>query len=335
MENTRNRTRELANDRAGIAAASAILHAGGLVAFPTETVYGLGADATNGEAVARIYAAKKRPAFNPLIAHVVDLAAAGLLGRFDARAMALARAFWPGPLTLVVPVTPDCPVSLLARAGLDTIAIRVPAHQLARDLLLSFGKPIAAPSANISGTVSPTTARHVLDGLQGRIDAVIDGGRCSVGVESTIVDCSGPSLRILRPGGVPREDIERIAGQTLPRNPNVETESRGADEGVMLAPGMMAAHYAPRTKVRLNVRSPLPGEAVMDFAGQLTSSAVNAAAYADLSTDGNLVEAAASLFSVMRALDEAAAPCIAVAPIPGHSLGEAINDRLKRAATMQ
>ena len=225
-------TRVLKADSGAIRAAVACLAAGGLVAFPTETVYGLGADARNGEAVARLYAAKGRPAFNPLIAHVADLTAARGLGRFDAAAERLAAAFWPGPLTLVLPKAPGCPVSDLALAGLESVAVRVPAHPLAHDLLTALGAPVVAPSANRSGHVSPTSAAHVLGDLRGRIDLILDGGPCTVGVELTIVAClDRPTL--LRPGGVPREDIERVLGSTL-AVPAAETSE------TPLAPGMLS-----------------------------------------------------------------------------------------------
>src|SRR2546423_3499265 len=232
-------TRVLAADRAAITAAARTLGAGGLVAFPTETVYGLGADATNGEAVARLYAAKARPRFNPLIAHVADTAAARRLARFDADAELLAGVFWPGPLTLVLPKAEECPVADLATAGLDSVGVRVPDHPVARDLLAAFGRPIVAPSANRSGHVSPTTAQHVLADLGGRIDLIIDGGATSVGVESTIVSClDAPTL--LRPGGVPRDPIEGALGHSL-------AEASEKSDHAPLAPGMLALHYAPST----------------------------------------------------------------------------------------
>src|SRR5665647_2463705 len=240
-------TRVLKADRAAIAADAACLAQGGLVAFPTETVYGLGADAGNGEAIARLYAAKGRPAFNPLIAHVADLAAAQRLAVFDDAALRLAAAFWPGPLTLVLPKRPDCGVADLALAGLDSVAVRVPAHRIAAALLQAFGGPVVAPSANRSGHVSPTDAAHVLADLRGRIDLVIDGGACAVGVESTIVSCVGePTL--LRPGGLARDDIERVLGHAL-------AAAVVADEAP-LAPGMLASHYAPKAKLRLDATAP-------------------------------------------------------------------------------
>ena len=239
-------TRVLKSDSQSIEAAAACLKAGGLVAFPTETVYGLGADARHGEAVARLYAAKGRPSFNPLIAHVADAEAARRLARFDAAAEKLAAAFWPGPLTLVLPKRPDCSVADLALAGLDSVAVRVPAHRIAHALLAAFNGPVVAPSANRSGHVSPTSAAHVLADLRGRIDMVIDAGPCVVGVESTIVACLGePTL--LRPGGLPREQIERVLGHTLAMAPL-------ADDAP-LAPGMLSSHYAPKARLRLDAEA--------------------------------------------------------------------------------
>ena len=295
--------------------AARVLAAGGLVAFPTETVYGLGADATNGKAIARLYAAKGRPQFNPLIAHVLDLAAAGRLAAFNAAAKRLAEKFWPGPLTLVLPKAADCPVADLATAGLDTIALRVPAHSVARELLAKFGRPIVAPSANRSGHVSPTTAAHVLGDLRGRIDLIVDGGATPVGLESTIVSCVGaPAL--LRPGALPRETIEATLGVTL-----AEAAPRDKPE----APGMLASHYAPRAKLRLNASGAQAGETLLGF-GATPDAVLN------LSPRGDLVEAAANLFSHLRTLDAKGAKVIAVMPIPREGLGEAINDRLERAA---
>src|SRR3954451_1973440 len=240
---------------AGAEAAARTLAAGGLVAFPTETVYGLGADAGNAGAIAHLYAAKGRPAFNPLIAHVADLAAARRIGRFDACALRLAEAFWPGPLTLVVPKTENCPVAELATAGLDTVAIRIPAHPVAEAILRAFGGAVVAPSANISGHVSPTCAAHVESDLAGRIDLIVDGGPVQVGVESTIVGCFEAPM-LLRPGGLSRERIEAVLGMPLGRPP-VETDS---EDSQPLAPGMMASHYAPRANVRLNARDIAAGE---------------------------------------------------------------------------
>jgi len=302
-----------------IDAAAACLAAGGLVAFPTETVYGLGADARNGEAVARLYAAKGRPAFNPLIAHVASAEAARGLGTFNEAAEQLAKALWPGPLTLVLPKQPDCPVCDLALAGLDSVAVRVPAHPTARALLAAFAGPIVAPSANRSGHVSPTSAAHVLADLRGRADMIIDAGPCTVGVESTIVSCLGvPTL--LRPGGVPREAIERVLGRPL-----AMTAPAGATP---LAPGMLASHYAPKARLRLGAEAPLVGEALLAFGPAPTS----AGPILNLSSRGDLIEAAANLFSHLRALDAAGAATIAVMPVPREGIGEAINDRLRRAA---
>ena len=311
---------------AAAAAAARTLEAGGLVAFPTETVYGLGADATNPAAIARLYQAKGRPAFNPLISHVADLAAAEKIGRFDGEATRLARAFWPGPLTLVLPKTRDCAVAELATAGLDTIAIRVPSHPLARAILHAFGKPVVAPSANISGHVSPTTAAHVRSDLEGKIDLIVDGGPVEVGVESTIVGCFEAPM-LLRPGGLPREKIERVLGRALLQAP-ADAES---DSAQPLAPGMLASHYAPRTRVRLDATTIAPGEALLAF-GPPVAGSEHAAAVMNLSARGDLNEAAANLFGYLRALDARAAATIAVMPIPHHGLGEAINDRLRRAA---
>ena len=315
-------TRVLKADADAIKAAAACLAAGGLVAFPTETVYGLGADAGQGEAVARLYAAKGRPAFNPLIVHVADIAAARRIGRFDVAAGRLAAAFWPGPLTLVLPKQPDCGVSDLALAGLDSVAVRLPAHPTAQALLTAFGRPVVAPSANRSGHVSPTDAAHVLADLRGRIDLILDGGPCAVGVESTIVACLGePTL--LRPGGVPREDIERVLGHPLA----LAVERPEAGEAP-LAPGMLTSHYAPKARLRLNAKGARDGEALLAFGPTPAFAGVTL----NLSPSGNLIEAAANLFSQLRALDASGATTIAVMKVPRNGLGEAINDRLVRAA---
>jgi L-threonylcarbamoyladenylate synthase len=307
----------LGADAADIAKAAAILRAGGLVAFPTETVFGLGADATLDRAVAKIYAAKGRPAFNPLIAHVADRAAAEAQGRFSTQAAALAAAFWPGPLTLVLPLAEGASVCDLARAGLDSVALRVPAHPIAQKLLAAVGRPLAAPSANPSGRVSAVTAAHVREDFDGRIDAIIDG-TVDVGVESTIVACLTERPVLLRPGGVPRDAIEAVLGAKL------EDAEQGA---AIRAPGMLAAHYAPRASLRLNAARLEPDEAGLDFGGRFAPGAD----VLDLSPRGDLVEAAAHLFACLRALDGRRAK-IAVAPIPHQGLGEAINDRLARAA---
>ena len=312
------------------AEAAGCLKNGGLVAFPTETVYGLGADATQPEAIARLYQAKGRPSFNPLIAHVSDLAAAERIARFNVTARRLAEAFWPGPLTLVLPKTADCAVADLATAGLDTVAVRMPAHAVAREILRELGRPIVAPSANRSGHVSPTTAAHVANDLSGRIDLIVDGGPVSVGVESTIIGCFDTPL-LLRPGGLPRAAIEQVLGHAVGRPP----EEPETHSGQPLAPGMLASHYAPRTQVRLNAHRLEPGEALLAFGPDPIPGNEAAAATLNLSARGDLTEAAANLFSHLRALDTANARAIAVMPVPHEGLGEAINDRLQRAAVPQ
>jgi L-threonylcarbamoyladenylate synthase len=313
-----------------VADAARCLAEGGLVAFPTETVYGLGADAGNAGAVARLYQAKGRPSFNPLIAHVADLAAARRIGRFDPRAEALAEAFWPGPLTLVLPQASRGAVAELATAGLDTVALRVPAHSVARALLGSFGGAVVAPSANISGHVSPTTAAHVWNDLAGRIDIIVDGGAVDVGVESTIVGCFDAPM-LLRPGGLPREQIEHVLGCALVQPP----EDPKSDSAQPLAPGMLASHYAPRTPVRLGAVRLEPGEALLAFGPDVVEGVDPTHAVMNLSERGDLAEAAANLFGHLRALDVVGARGIAVMAVPHHDLGEAINDRLRRAAAPQ
>ncbi len=308
-------------DAAAVAAAARRLGDGGLVAFPTETVYGLGADATNATAVARLYAAKGRPRFNPLIAHVADLAGAAAIAILDPDSRKLAQAFWPGPLTLVLAKAPGCAVSDLATAGLDTVAVRVPAHPTAQTLLRALGRPVVAPSANLSGHVSPTTADHVAGDLAGRIDMILDAGPVPVGVESTIVSCLG-GPRLLRPGGLPRKAIEGVLGRPL--------AGRGPAASGPVAPGMLASHYAPRATLRLNADTLAPGEALLAFGPRRIAGA--AATELNLSATGDLTEAAANLFSHLRRLDRAGAAAIAVMPIPADGLGEAINDRLARAA---
>jgi L-threonylcarbamoyladenylate synthase len=320
-------TQLIAASPAAVGDAAGCLKAGGLVAFPTETVYGLGADAGNAEAIARLYRAKGRPSFNPLIAHIVDLDAARRIARFDARALALAEAFWPGPLTLVLPKAPGAAVADLATAGLDTVAVRVPAHAVAQQLLRAFGGAVVAPSANVSGHVSPTTAAHVQSDLAGRIDRILDGGPVEVGVESTIIGCFDAPM-LLRPGGLPREAIERVLGFALVQPP----EDPAASDAQPLAPGMLASHYAPRTPVRLNAASLEPGEALLRFGAGLVTGVETTAPEMNLSGRGDLTEAAANLFGYLRALDASGARRIAVMPVPRHGLGEAINDRLRRAA---
>ncbi|HEY0290827.1 MAG TPA: L-threonylcarbamoyladenylate synthase [Hansschlegelia sp.] len=297
---------------------------GRLVAFPTETVYGLGADATCPTAVAALYAAKGRPSFNPLIAHVVSLDAARAIGCFDETALQLGRTFWPGPLTIVLPTVDACRVCDLARAGLDTVAIRVPRHPIAQALLAAADRPIVAPSANRSGRVSPTTAEHVVSDLDGRIDAVVDGGPTYVGLESTIVACLGGAPRLLRPGALPRADIEAAIGRLLEEPMN--------DSGAPVAPGRLASHYAPAAMLRLDAAAPEDGEAYLDFGQDSGDARRVAAAYETLSASGDLEEAAARLFAALRTLDATGVERIAVAPIPDHGLGEAIRDRLARAA---
>jgi L-threonylcarbamoyladenylate synthase len=319
------KTRVLAADAEATRAAAEVLRAGGLVAFATETVYGLGADAANGEAVARLYAAKGRPSFNPLIAHVPDVPAARRLGAFDATAERLAAALWPGPLTLVLPKRPDAPISDLATAGLDTIALRVPAHGGARGILRALGGAVVAPSANRSGHVSPTTAAHVLADLDGRIDLLIDGGATELGLESTIVACIGGVPGLLRSGGATRAAIEAVLRQPLALpQPTVA--------GAPIAPGQLASHYAPAATLRLNVRDLHPGEALLAFGEPLRAIGGPPLATRNLSARSDLVEAAANLFSDLRVLDASGARVIAVMPVPDEGLGEAINDRLRRAA---
>jgi len=306
-------TEVLRPDDEGIARAAALLRAGRLVAFPTETVYGLGADATDDDAVAAIYTAKNRPATNPLIVHVASFDDARKLARFSAAAEALAGAFWPGPLTLVLPVREDAGLSPRALAPGGTLALRVPDQPVATALLAATGQPLAAPSANPSGRISPTTAAHVLAGLDGRIAAVLDGGPCEVGLESTILDPGEPP-RLLRPGGLPAREIEALLGRPL---------AGPAASGTPSAPGQLASHYAPQAPMRLDVESPRADEVYLGFGpGDATLN---------LSPSGDLREAAASLFGHLHALDAMGRP-IAVAPVPNTGLGRAINDRLRRAA---
>ena len=300
---------------AAIRAAVSLLRDGGLVALPTETVYGLAADATSGAAVAALYAAKGRPKFNPLISHVTGLEMAESLARFNPLSCKLAEAFWPGPLTLVLPRTPDCPISELAGAGLETLAVRAPAHPVAQALIKAFGGPLVAPSANPSGGVSPTQARHVAEGLGEHIGMILDGGPCKIGVESTVIGFDGDKPLLLRKGGLARENIEAITGPLAV--PDAASPKA--------SPGMLKSHYAPRARLRLQAVSPEQGEAFLGF-----STSKNADL--NLSPDGNLLEAAANLFAFLRQLDASGVSGIAVAPIPDEGLGEAINDRLQRAA---
>lgn len=311
-------TEILQPDAEGIARAVRLLGEGRLVSFATETVYGLGGDATNDHAVAAIFAAKERPSFNPLICHYPTTNAAFRTVIANERAHRLADAFWPGPLTLVLPRTKDCPVSLLTGAGLDTLAVRVPAHDIARALLREIDRPIAAPSANRAGKISPTTAQHVLAQLSGRVAAVLDCGPCDVGVESSVLDLSGTDAVLLRPGGVTLEAIEATIGPV----------AHHATPGVLRSPGLLASHYAPRTPVRLDVSEVRPDEALLAFGTALPG----AGSVFNLSEASDLTEAAARLFAGLHALDTAGAQHIAVMPIPQHGLGRAINDRLRRAA---
>lgn len=304
-----------------IAKAAECLRAGGLVAMPTETVYGLAADATSDKAVAAIYAAKERPAINPLIAHVLDIEAAREQAVFSAEAETLAGAFWPGPLTLVLPVASSSRISLLARAGLDTVAVRSPSHEVARALIEAAGVALAAPSANRSGRVSPTTAAHAVADLDGRVDWIIDGGPCRYGLESTIVACLSSRPQLLRPGAITREAIEAALGSPI--------DSGGVPQTAPNAPGQLASHYAPSAELRLDAASASSDEAVLDFGSSLKSAA---GVRLDLSPSGDLIEAASHLFSYLRVLDAAGAMRIVVAPIPAYGLGAAINDRLRRAA---
>jgi L-threonylcarbamoyladenylate synthase len=304
-----------------IAHAAALLRAGQLVAFPTETVYGLGADATNERAVAEIFAAKGRPRFNPLIVHVPGLAEAETIATFDARARDVARRFWPGPLTLVLRRTTDSDIALLACAGLDTIAVRVPAHPVAQALLRATGRPIAAPSANRSGRVSPTAAEHVAAELGDRVALILDGGACPVGLESTILDLSGDRPALLRPGGVTREALTKQLGDiAMPES----------DPTAPRSPGQLASHYAPLLPLRLNATEAQPGEALLAFGPDIPSGF---AEVVNLSPRGDLTEAAANLFAMLRRLDRTDFTGIAVMVIPERDLGRAINDRLRRAAS--
>lgn len=310
-------TRLLTPDSEHLAFAAMMLAQGRLVAMPTETVYGLAADARNAHAVAAIYEAKGRPSFNPLIVHAPDLPTAMTIGEFGIQARQLADAFWPGALTLVVPLRAGSGIASLVTAGLETVAIRVPAHPVAQDLLHSFGGVVAAPSANPSGRISPTTAQHVMAGLGGKLAAVIDAGPCEVGVESTIIGWQGGLPVLLRPGGIPAEAISDALGQRL------TMPAANADPNRPAAPGMLSSHYAPGAPVRMNATTAQGDEYLIGFgpvSGEIT-----------LSPSGDLVEAAAHLFDALHRADETGRP-IAIAPIPDHGMGRAINDRLRRAA---
>jgi len=305
----------------GIDAAVEHLRNGRLVAFPTETVYGLGGDATSDLSVTRIFAAKERPRFNPLIIHLPDVAAVRSHVVFDDRAKRLADLFWPGALTLVLPRQPDCRVSLLASAGLDSLAVRIPAHPLAQQLLRAVGRPIAAPSANRSGRVSPTLAAHVREELGDRVSLILDGGPCRVGVESTVLDLTGEMACLLRPGGIAQAAIEAAIGPIMRAQPI-------ADGAVRLGPGMMTSHYAPGLPVRLDATDRRPGEAFLAFGAPPASVVPDL----QLSANGDTAEAAQHLFAALRALDRPKFTGIAIMPVPDAGLGAAINDRLRRAA---
>ncbi len=306
----------LKDDADGLQKGAVFLANGGLVAFPTETVYGLGADARNDRAVASIYAAKGRPSFNPLIVHLSDVDAVGAFCVITEAASKLAAAFWPGAITLVLPLRPDGGISKLVTAGLATLAVRVPDHRVGQGLLRAFDGPIAAPSANPSGRISPTKAEHVRAGLTGKIDAIIDGGACAVGVESTIVDCTGERAVILRAGGIPTEAIAACLGYA--------PACGQSDPSTPASPGQLLSHYAPQGTVRLNAQAAEPHETWVGFGP-------SDAPY-NLSVTGDLTEAAANLFEVLHQLDADGAKHIAIAAVPEHGLGQAINDRLRRAA---
>jgi L-threonylcarbamoyladenylate synthase len=306
-------------DPKAIERAARLLCAGRLVAFPTETVYGLGAAATSERAVAAIFSAKGRPRFNPLIVHIPGLAEAEELAEFDARARRIATRFWPGPLSLVLPRRGDSGLSLLASAGLDTVALRAPAHPVAQTLLRASGLPIAAPSANRSGRVSPTEAAHVAAELGDQVALILDGGRTLVGVESTVLDLSGEAATLLRSGGVTLEELIRLLGPIAM-----------SDAGPLRSPGMLASHYAPSLPLRLDALDARPGEALLAFGPHIPPGF---AIVLNLSQRCDLAEAAANLFAMLRQLDNPAFTGIAVMPIPGHGLGHAINDRLHRAAS--
>ena len=297
-----------------VSEAAAALARQGLVLMPTETVYGLAADASSPEAIAKVFEAKGRPRFNPLIAHVAGLDQARAFAAFDERALALAGAFWPGPLTLVLPITDETAVCDLARAGLETVAVRAPDHPAAQALLTAFGGPVSAPSANRSGRPSPTTLRDALDELGGYVEASIDGGACTVGVESTVVAVLDGPVRLLRPGGLSREAIEAVIG------PLAE-----ASDDAKRSPGRLVRHYAPNARVRLEALAAEPGEAFLRFGDGIDD-------LLSLSPSGDVREAAQRLFSALRAADRLNPTAIAVAPVPETGLGEAVNDRLRRAA---
>ena len=303
-----------------IEAAARLICEGELVAFPTETVYGLGGDATNERAVAKIFEAKGRPQFNPLISHVLDASEARRLVQWNDIAERLAIHFWPGPLTLVLPRTKESPVALLATAGLDTVAVRAPAHPMAQALIRAAGRPLAAPSANRSGAISPTRAEHVAESLGNRVKLILDGGPCAVGLESTVLDLTTATPTLLRPGGATREAIEAVIGKVA------LSDALPSGEAPHKSPGQLASHYAPSRPVRLEATQPRDGEVLLGFGRRARGATLN------LSPSGDLTEAAANLFAMLRALDRPGVRGIAVMPIPQTGLGLAINDRLRRAA---
>ncbi len=316
---TELKTQILHDDQIGLEQAARILSNGGLVSFPTETVYGLGADARNGRAVASVYAAKGRPSFNPLIVHVANLETAKRFAQFDKTALNLADAFWPGPVSLVLPLVKNHGLSELVTAGLDTVAIRMPDHKTAQALLKTFDGPLAAPSANPSGRISPTSCEHVISDMNGMIDAVVDGGNCYVGVESTILKIDVDRVSLLRAGGLPIEAVEACLGYSIAKPQDPQTPQ---------SPGQLQSHYAPNAAVRLNATKAEADEVLLAFGPNSKGAALN------LSATGDMVEAAANLFAYMRDIDEIASTSksIAISPIPMTGLGLAINDRLKRAA---
>ncbi|MCQ2915023.1 MAG: threonylcarbamoyl-AMP synthase [Alphaproteobacteria bacterium] len=304
-------------DNSSIELAAKLLNQGDLVAFPTETVYGLGADATNDRAVASIFEAKGRPQFNPLIAHIADISWIDGFAVMSKCAKKIAETFWPAPMTLVMNRSEKCPISLLVSAGLDTVAVRFPNHKVAQDMIKAFGKPVAAPSANISGTVSPTTAEHVYQGLNGRIPLILDNGPCKIGVESTVLDVRGDLPVLLRAGGLAVEEIEEKTG--------LKVLFPDKDPELPRSPGQLLSHYAPKLQVKLNVEEPIEGWAMLGF-GKVKNATLN------LSEKADVKEAATNLFAYMRLLDKECYKGICVSPIPNNDLGLAINDRLKRAA---
>ncbi len=320
--NTSHSTAIRPADERAVLEAGALIRSGCLVAFPTETVYGLGADAANGEAVARIFAAKGRPTFNPLIVHVPNIAEALQLADFSKTALLLAKQFWPGPLTLVLPRRSNCGISELATAGLTTIAIRVPAHPIAQALLQAAKRPLAAPSANRSGHVSATRAEHVAEDLGGSVAMILNGGASLHGLESTVIDANGENVILLRPGAIPIGALEATLTRQIAR-------SLHTSDAIPASPGRLESHYAPQAAVRLNARHVNTGEALLAFGPDVPKAF---GPVFNLSLSGNLIEAAAQLYEALRSLDATGMASIAVMPIPNHGVGEAINDRLQRAA---